>query len=155
MKKLILIALALVTIQVSAQNRNRDDRKGDRMEQRDKFKDFTPEEVAQLQTKQMALDLNLTEAQQKQIQKINLENAVDRKAKMEARQSRMKDDNAEKPNKEERLKMMNERLDKQLEMKQKMSKILNADQLEKWEKMHSGKRGKKSEKQKGQRSKRS
>ncbi len=155
MKKLILIALALVTIQVSAQNRNRDDRKGDRMEQRDKFKDFTPEEVAQLQTKQMALDLNLTEAQQKQIQKINLENAVDRKAKMEARQSRMKDDNAEKPNKEERLKMMNERLDKQLEMKQKMSKILNADQFEKWEKMHSGKRGKKSEKQKGQRSKRS
>ena len=155
MKKLILIALALVTIQVSAQNRNRDDRKGDRMEQRDKFKDFTPEEVAQLQTKQMALDLNLTEAQQKQIQKINLENAVDRKAKMEARQSRMKDDNAEKPNKEERLKMMNERLDKQLEMKQKMSKILNADQFEKWEKMHFGKRGKKSEKQKGQRSKRS
>lgn len=155
MKKLILIALVLVTIQVNAQNRNRDDRKGNRMEQRDKFKDFTPEEVAQLQTKQMALHLNLTEAQQKQIQKINLENAVDRKAKMEARQAKMKDDNAEKPNKEERLKMMNERLDKQLEMKQKMSKILNEDQFEKWEKMHSGKRGKKSEKQKGQRSKRS
>ena len=155
MNKLILIALALVTIQVSAQNRNRDNRKGDRMEQRDKFKDFTPEEVAQLQTKQMALNLNLTEAQQKQIQKINLENALDRKAKMEARQARMKDENAEKPSKEERLKMMNERLDKQLEMKQKMSKILNADQFEKWEKMHSGKRGKKSEKQREHRSKRS
>lgn len=155
MKKLILIVLALVTIQVGAQDRKKDFRKGDRMERQDKFKDFTPEEVAQLQTKQMALDLNLSDAQQKQIQKINLENAIDRKAKMEARQAKMKDGKGEKPGKEERLKMMNERLDKQLETKQKMSKILNADQMEKWEKMHNRKQQKNSGKQKEQRTKRS
>ncbi len=155
MKKLILIALALVTIQVSAQDRKKDFRKGDRMERQDKFKDFTPEEVAQLQTKQMALDLDLSDGQQKQIQKLNLENAMDRKAKMEARQAKMKDGKGEKPSKEERLEMMNERLDKQLEMKQKMSKILNADQMEKWEKTHANNRGKKSGKQKEQRTKRS
>ncbi len=61
---------------------------------------------------------------------------------MEARQAKMKDGKGEKPSKEERLKMMNERLDKQLEMKQKMSKILNADQMEKWEKMHNRKQQK-------------
>ncbi len=69
MKKLILIVLALVTIQVSAQDRKKDFRKGDRMERHDKFKDFTPEEVAQLQTKQMALDLNLTDRNKSKFRK--------------------------------------------------------------------------------------
>lgn len=155
MKKLILIALALITIQVSAQNRNQEFRKGERKERINKFKDFSPEEMAQLQTKRMTLDLDLTPSQQKQIQKLNLENAKDRKAKMETRQARMKDVNAEKPNKEERLKMMNERLDKQIEMKQKMSKILNSDQMEKWESIHNRKQQKDFKKQKPQRTKKS
>ncbi len=155
MKKVILIVLALVTIQVSAQNRNQEFRKGDRMERGDRFKDLSPEEMAQLQTKQMTLDLNLTESQQKQVQKLNLENAVDRKANMEARQTKMKDEKGERPSKEERLKLMNERLDKKIEMKQKMSKILNAEQLEKWEKTHPKKRNKGSKKNKEQRMKRS
>ena len=135
MKKIILIVLALVTIQVSAQERKQEFRKGERKERIKKFKDFSPEEVAELQTKRMTLDLDLTSSQQKQIQKLNLENAIDRKAKMEERQTQMKDGNKEKPSKEDRLKMMNERLDKQIEMKQKMAKILNSDQMEKWEKM--------------------
>jgi len=135
MKKIILIVLALVTIQVSAQERKQEFRKGERKERINKFKDFSPEEVAELQTKRMTLDLDLTSSQQKQIQKLNLENAIDRKAKMEERQTQMKDGNKEKPSKEDRLKMMNERLDKQIEMKQKMAKILNSDQMEKWEKM--------------------
>lgn len=155
MKKVILIVLALVTIQVSAQNRNQDSHKGDRMERGDRFKDFSPEEMAQLQTKQMTLDLNLTKSQQKQVQKLNLENAVDRKAKMESRQAKMKDGKGERPSKEERLKLMNERLDKQIEMKQNLSKILNDDQLEKWEKTHPKKLHTDSKKNKKQRMKRS
>ena len=139
MKKIFLIALALVTIQVSAQNKKQEFRKGDKMERGQRMSDFTPEEMAQLQTKKMTLDLDLTKAQQKQIEKINLENAKERKAKMDARQAKMKDGKGEKPSKEERLKMMNERLDKQLEVKQKMKQVLNAEQFEKWEKNHAQK----------------
>ena len=67
---------------------------------------------------------------------------------MEERQAQMKDGNNEKPSKEDRLKMMNERLDKQIEMKQKMAKILNSDQMEKWEKMENRKQVQKYRKQK-------
>jgi len=152
MKKLILIALALVTIQVSAQNRKQEFRKGDRPEKGQRMSDFTPEEMAQLQTKKMTLTLDLTEAQQKKIEKLNLENAKDRKAKMEARQAQMRDGKSEKPSKEERLKIINERLDKQIEMKQKMKKILDEEQLEKWEKNHAQKqRAGKKQKGKGKR----
>ena len=152
MKKLILIALALVTIQVSAQNRKQEFRKGERMEKGQRMSDFTPEEMAQLQTKKMTLTLDLTEAQQKKIEKLNLENAKDRKAKMEARQAQMRDGKSEKPSKEERLKIINERLDKQIEMKQKMKKILDEEQLEKWEKNHAQKqRAGKKQKGKGKR----
>lgn len=148
MKKLILIVIALVTIQANAQERRQEYRKGERNEHINKFKDFSPEEIAQLQTKKMTLHLDLTESQQKQIQKLNLENAIERKAKMEERQAQMKDGNKEAPSKEERLKMMNERLDKQIEMKQKMAKILNSDQMEKWEKMTQRRQIKKYKKQK-------
>lgn len=155
MKKLFLIALALVTIQVSAQNKKQGDKKGDRMENRQGMKDFTPEEMAQLQTKKMTLDLDLTASQQKKIEKLNLEKATDRKAKMEARQAKMKAGKGEKPSKEERLAMMNERLDKQMETKKKMKQILNDDQFEKWEKTMSRKQGKSNRKTKGKRTQKS
>ena len=151
MKKIFLIALALVTIQVSAQNKKQGENKGDRMEKRQGMKDFTPEEMAQLQTKKMTLDLDLTASQQKQVEKLQLEKAKERKAKMEARQAKMKDAKGEKPSKEERLAMMNERLDKQMEMKKKMKQILNADQFEKWEKMQGRKQGKSIRKSEGKR----
>ncbi len=151
MKKLILIALALVTIQVSAQNKKQEFRKGDRMERGQRMSDFTPEEMAQLQTKKMTLDLDLTEAQQKQVEKLNLENAKERKAKMEARQAKMKDGKGEKPSKEERLIIMNERLDKQMEMKKKLKNILNEEQLKKWEKYHVQKKRGPHKKSKGKR----
>ena len=122
MKKLLVIALALITIQVSAQEKR---------EGKGRKADLTPQEMAQLQTKKMTLDLNLTEAQQREVSVINLENAKARKIKMEARKSRK---DAEKPSKEEMLKMKNDRLDIQIANKQKMKSILNAEQYAKWEK---------------------
>jgi periplasmic protein CpxP/Spy len=133
MKKLILIAIAMIAIQVSAQDtKERPNR--ERSAKIDKFQDLTPEEMASLQTKKMTLQLDLNESQQKEIQKINLENATERKAKMEARKAQKENETMAKPSKEERLKMMNERLDNQIEMKGKMKKILNDEQFAKWEK---------------------
>lgn len=123
MKKLVVIALALITLQVSAQEQRRE---------RGNHVDYTPEEMAQLQTKKMTLDLDLTEAQQRQVSAINLENAKARKEKMKAFKG--KKENGEKPSKEEMLKMKNDRLDAQIAMKKKMKSILNDEQFEKWEK---------------------
>ena len=130
MKKLIVIAIALFTLQINAQERG---------EKRVDRPDFTPEEMAQLQTKKMTLDLDLTEAQQREVAKINLENAKARKAKMEAFKGKKEKMKGERPSKEELLNMKNEMLDAQIANKQKMKRVLNEKQLEKWEK-HQGKR---------------
>jgi len=140
MKKLLIIALALVTIQVSAQEKRGE--KGRKA-------NLAPEEMAQLQTKQMTLDLDLTEAQQKEVGVINLENAIAKKAQMEARKS--KKDSEEKPSKEERLQMKNDRLDAQIATKKKMKSVLNAEQYAKWESKQGKRHHKKGKGKKGDR----
>lgn len=133
MKKVVIIFIALVTLQVTAQDKKRAPRgegPGDRMEA---MKDLTPEEMATLQTKRMTLNLDLTAEQQKKVQALNLEEAKMRKAKMEEHQTMRESGEAKKPTKEEKLKMMNERLDRQIAMKQKMKTILNEEQYKKWE----------------------
>ena len=102
-------------------------------QQVNRFKDFTPQEMAELQTKRLTLALDLTPAQQKKVQALQLQNAQIRKAKMDARQARKKDGTGPKLNKEQRLANMNARLDRQIEMKQQMKQILSAEQFEKWQ----------------------
>ena len=147
MKKVLLIAVALVALQVTAQERKEGPNKerGDKME---RFKDMTPEEMATLQTKKMTLHLDLNEAQQREIQELNLQNATERKANMEAHKALKESGNMQKPSKEDRLKMMNERLDNQITRKAKMKTILNADQYSKWEKDQENMQNKHSRKQK-------
>jgi len=134
MKTLVIIAIALATtFQVTAQEDRRQKRKHLKKERTERIQQFKPEDIAQIQTKKMTLHLDLTEAQQKKIMALNLEKAKKRKAKIEARSKKKK----EKPTQEERLKMINEKLDAQIETKKQMKKILTAEQLEKWEKaMH-------------------
>ena len=111
---------------------------------REGAKNLTPEQMATLQTKKMALDLDLTEAQQSQIQVLNLENAKLRKAKMEERKAMKEDDERKRPTAEEKFAMQNQRLDAQIAQKAKMKKILSQEQYAKWEKNshHKGGRGK-------------
>ncbi|WP_418513340.1 hypothetical protein [Corallibacter sp.] len=128
MKKLVIIALAFVSVQAMAQDRKH--KKGDRQ---DKMAQYTPEQIAELQTKQMTLELDLSDAQQKDVQKINLENAQLRKQAMDKRRE-MKENNAERPSKEAMLKHKNDKLDQQIATKRKMKDILNEEQYSKWEK---------------------
>ena len=70
MKHILLIAIALFTLNATAQQQKPQQKQGDRTErpQRiNKFKDFTPEQMAELKTKKMTLDFDLTEAQKKEI----------------------------------------------------------------------------------------
>lgn len=147
MKRFIIIAIALISIQGIAQERRGEHRKGDRGQRTQILKDLTPEEATTLQTKKMTLRLDLSEAQQKEIYKLHLANAKERKAKMEAFK---KDGKGRKElSKEQRYKMMNERLDKQIAMKKKMKSILTDEQYEKYEKgqKHKKMKGKKAAKQ--------
>lgn len=154
MKKLVLVVLALVTIQVTAQNKKQGARNGDQIEKGQGMSDFSPEEIAQLQTKKMTLALDLTKSQQKEVEKIILEKAKEQQAFREDRQAKRQAGKGEKPSKEERLKWMNERLDRQIEMKEKMKNILNDEQFEKWEKINKKQQSQKSGKDKGRKMKR-
>lgn len=122
MKKLVIIALTFVALSANAQERKTHDYRRP---------NFTPQEVAELKTKRMVLDLDLTEDQQKQVAKINLENAKKRQERMATYRSKKEQDQT-KPTKEERLKMKNDILDHQIETKRKMREILNDKQYEKW-----------------------
>lgn len=149
MKRLFLIALALVTLQITAQDRKNMSKKGERVEN---MQSYTPEEMAELQTKKMTLALDLTESQQKQVMALNLENAKERKAIMKKRQEMKKEEEASL-SKEDKLKMKNNILDKQIAMKAKMKKILNDEQYSKWENLQEErmKKGYDSKKQKRRR----
>ncbi|MGB5419767.1 hypothetical protein [Algibacter sp.] len=144
MKKLIIIALALVSLQAIAQEGKKE--KFNKGERADKMMNLSAEDIATNQTKKMTLHLDLTESQQKQIQKINLENATKRKEMMAERKARKESGEVKKPTPEERLKMDNARLDYKIAMKAKMKNILNEEQFAKWEKWqmqrdHKGQKG--------------
>jgi hypothetical protein len=132
MKKLLLIAIALITVNATAQEGKRERQNKGEHERVQQFKDFSPEEVATLQTKKMTLHLDLTDAQHKQIQAILLEQAKARKSKMEARK-KMHEEGGEKPSKEDRFNRANEQLDSRIALKSKMKNILSTEQFEKWE----------------------
>jgi len=142
MKKLILIVMALVAMQITAQEQKQERKDRNNQERHQKFKDFTPEQVAELKTKKMALKLDLTEAQHRDIEKIHLANAKERKTKMEAHKKMRESNNEEKPSKEDRFNFMNERLDKQISNKKEMKAILSKEQFEKFEKGMNHKRRK-------------
>jgi len=157
MKKLIILALALITFQANAQrDQDKKDRRQDRHHDRtERLDDFTPQQIATLKTKQMTLALDLSESQQKKIQDFNFEEATFRKTKMEERKKERKEGERKKPTKEERFEMMNSKLDHQIKQKQTLKKILTEDQFEKFEaskkkhkknnKKQNGKKGKKRE----------
>ena len=128
MKKLILTLMLLVGVLVTAQE------KRPRM-QHHKHADLTAEQLATLQTKRLALALDLTEAQQKKVQKLKLEQEElrqNRRAEMKEKQEA----DAEKGlSKEERYQAELVRLDHMIDFKAEMKSILNPAQYEKWERM--------------------
>lgn len=124
MKKIIVLALLLVGITVVAQERNRK-HQGNKMEQ------FTPEQQSQLMLKKMTLELDLSDAQQKEMSAFISEKI----AKKEAHKAEMKamKEKGVAPTSDERFSMATKMLDEQIASKKSMQKILNAKQFEKWD----------------------
>lgn len=140
MRTLILVAIAFITLQTTAQDQRKRDTKDSRKVQSEMLKDLSPEEIATLQSKKMTLNLDLTEKQQIQVKELLLQQATLRKEKRDARKKMKENGEDSKPSKEERVKMMNTHLDEQIEMKQKMKSILSAEQYDKWEKTQNKRR---------------
>jgi hypothetical protein len=92
---------------------------------------LTVEQRNQLQLKKMTLDLDLNASQQKEMAVLIAEQSAKREAKM----AEMKEKKAaqKKLTANEKFEMENKMLDSQIEMKEKMKKILNDKQMEKWE----------------------
>lgn len=142
MKKILIIAVALLALQVTAQEQQRE--RSNKQGRSLKMMNLSAEDAATLQTKKMTLHLDLNESQQAEIKKINLENATKRKAMMAERKARKESGEAQKPTQEQRLEMVNTKLDRKIAMKAKMKNILNEEQYAKWEKaqMQNTKNGK-------------
>jgi hypothetical protein len=132
MKKLLVIALALFTLNGVAQEKRK--KQVDRKQGSELRKEMTPSEVADLKAKKMTLKLDLTDAQQKKAHTIFLNQA---KVNDELRKGRKaaKGEKKEKPSKDEFVKMQNQRLDQQIKMKREMKAILTPEQYAKFEKI--------------------
>jgi len=124
-----LLLVVIMTTGAFAQNQQGTMMKG--------MKDFTPDQMATLQTKKMALALDLNNTQQNQILAINKKQAIERKKKTDLYKS-MKESEA-KPTSDERFKMMNDMLDSKLAHQKEMKKVLNEKQYEVWKKMQKNK----------------
>ena len=135
MKKLVVLVVLMAGITAIAQKPERE--RGHRGD----MKDMSPEQIATLQTKQMTLALDLTDAQQKEIQSLNLQNAVKRSEKMNEMKARKESGEAKKLTSEERYAMKTAMLDHQIAQKEKMKKILSKEQYMKWEKMKENREG--------------
>lgn len=142
MKKLMILAIALLTFQVTMAQEGNPEMK---RQKQSRMQDMTPEEAANLKSKRMTLNLDLSDKQQKQVYELFLKNEQERQQLREAHRNQ-----SEKPTKEQKLQWENARLDKQIEMKKKMKDILNEEQYAKWEKNMESRRNN-FEKKKGKR----
>lgn len=127
MKKLFIVALSVVGMTSFAQERNVTAKKS-------KMEQMTSEQRNQLQLKKMTLELDLNAAQQNEVRTIITEQSIKREARMAA--GKETQDSAKKQlTADERFTKKNQMLDEQIEMKERMKKILSADQYKKWEDM--------------------
>ena len=119
MKTWILAAAMVFGLAVNAQHRG---------EKQDMLK---PEQRAELRAKEMTLELNLNDKQQKDVKAL----LIDRSKKADAAMAQHKaaKESGKKPTADERFAMRSKMLDEKIAMKAEMKKILTAEQFAKWE----------------------
>ena len=125
MKKLIFTLVLITSLSFTGMAQEKESGKRDATEK------LSPEQINALQLKEMTLNLDLSPSQQKEIAPIIAEQTT----KREAKRTEMK---AQKETKKpltanEKFEIKNRSLDSQIDMKVKMKKILNAEQMEKCE----------------------
>lgn len=131
MKK-VLIAVALIVGMASNGQEKMEGRRNARENQ------LTKEQRQELHLKKMTLDLDLSTAQQKEIQVVLNEQSNKRETALANRKEKQAA-NTKKPTADERFAIKNQMLDDQIAMKARMKKILSNEQFKKWETMKENK----------------
>ena len=121
MKKVLLLFMTLSTFVLSAQNIDSKQR-GNWSKTKT---EYTPEQRAELRSKQMTLDLDLNNSQQVKVRELFLKTGQS-SSKIGIKRSEMTSD--------EKFEFQNAMLDQRIEMKKGLKEILNEDQFQKWEK---------------------
>lgn len=137
MKKILLLSLlSIVSFKSFSQNKK---------QLRTKLESFSVEQIATLQTKKMTLRLDLNLKQQNEIFNVLLEEVKFKKTKR-AEINERKSNSKEGLSSDEIFDMMNEKLDHQIALNNKMKTILNKDQFLVWQELktreHRGRRKK-------------
>ena len=128
MKNVLIVVFALMSVGLFAQ---RDQRGKQRNQQRMERAELTPEQQASLHSKRLALELDLSEAQQEKIYQLDLAQAKEREVFREENRSKKEGQQANRFKRQER------RLERQLAYKKSLKPILTEPQMKKWETLQS------------------
>lgn len=121
MKKAFLLFMTLSTLALSAQNID-----SNKQGKWNKSKtEFTPEQRAELRSKQLTLDLDLNISQQNQVKELFLK-SIQNNPQIGKKRSEMTSN--------EKFELKNTMLDQRIKIKKGLKEILNEDQFQKWEK---------------------
>lgn len=126
MKNVLIICIALLGFNAIAQKKDTSKREA-RTEMKKNFQSLTPEQRAELKSKKMTLALDLSEKQQKEVERLYTKEAKERETLKEEGKSRKELSDSERFDK--RTQMM----DKLIAYKKEMKSILNDAQYAKWE----------------------
>lgn len=143
MKKLILPLLLVVFVIGHAQTDPKDKlarNKRTQQHERGQYEKLTPVERANLQTKRMTLQLDLTESQQKSVNNLLIKQNEQRNLSFE--DAKKTKEAGKQPTDAERYQHQVSRLDSQIAFQKEMKSILNEKQYEQWkaQREKSGKR---------------
>ena len=122
-KSILMLLLASTTFSAIAQEKN--------LAKREKAEQMSVEQKNQLMLKKMTLDLDLSTSQQNEVSGL----IAAQSAKREAKKAEMLKNKADKKaiTAQQKFDRKSEMLNNQIEMKEKMKKILSKDQMVKWE----------------------
>lgn len=129
MKNLIVTTLLVIGMASFAQEKPQRPEKGNRAE----MEKFTPEQRNELRIKKLTLDLDLNASQQKEMAKLIAEADAKREAARAGYKAQKETD--KKLSTDEKFALRSKMLDEQIAFKEKVKKILNPEQMIKWEKM--------------------
>ncbi len=128
MKNVLLIFMALATFAMNAQNKA-----ANKKENRQEAKaNYTPEQRADLKTKKMTLDLDLTVSQQQKVKQLILKSETNKPERPENRKE-MTD--------AQKYEAKSAMLDRRIAMKKELKEILTEEQMTKWELQQSQRHG--------------
>ena len=130
MKTLILAMMMVAGVTMNAQpnDAKKFDHKGPRTEHHEPF---TPEQRAELRAKHLTLALDLTDKQQKELQKLYVNQQKEREQFMALHKTDR--EAGKKPTPDELFALQNKRLDAQIVMQRAIKKILTQEQYVKYE----------------------